>query len=275
VEHSGVKQAPMRVARRWTIGLGIIGLGIIGLALLSSSALAAETNAALDRLVAAYPGVLARHDGEHLYWRDGTVMPVSDGVNGKSFDQLLKNASILDQLLLPYPPGHPAGPPALNDDPGRFRNEAFLQKLYGDCRKGDVDRHMVALTWLPKSWGKTVRATNVEGVADRLKAISAEIDALPPAISRAAYPIAGILSCRAVADTGKMSMHAFGAAIDLNLKMSDYWFWQKKTDPIPYLNRMPQEIVDIFERHGFIWGGKWYHYDTMHFEYRPELLGQR
>ena len=31
-------------------------------------------------------------------------------------------------------------------------------------------------------------------------------------------------------------------------------------------------IVEIFERHGFIWGGKWYHYDTMHFEYRPELL---
>jgi hypothetical protein len=35
---------------------------------------------------------------------------------------------------------------------------------------------------------------------------------------------------------------------------------------------MPREIVDIFERHGFIWGGRWYHYDTMHFEYRPELL---
>ncbi|MEJ2663631.1 MAG: M15 family metallopeptidase, partial [Spirochaetia bacterium] len=27
-----------------------------------------------------------------------------------------------------------------------------------------------------------------------------------------------------------------------------------------------------FEKYGFIWGGKWYHYDTMHFEYRPELL---
>ena len=26
------------------------------------------------------------------------------------------------------------------------------------------------------------------------------------------------------------------------------------------------------ERHGFIWGGKWYHYDTLHFEYRPGLL---
>jgi hypothetical protein len=31
--------------------------------------------------------------------------------------------------------------------------------------------------------------------------------------------------------------------------------------------------VAVFERHGFIWGGRWAHYDTMHFEYRPELLG--
>jgi hypothetical protein len=41
---------------------------------------------------------------------------------------------------------------------------------------------------------------------------------------------------------------------------------------IPYRNVIPQGIVDIFEKHGFIWGGKWYHYDTMHFEYRPELV---
>ena len=37
-------------------------------------------------------------------------------------------------------------------------------------------------------------------------------------------------------------------------------------------NSYPQEIVDIFEKHGFIWGGKWSHFDLMHFEYRPELL---
>ena len=36
--------------------------------------------------------------------------------------------------------------------------------------------------------------------------------------------------------------------------------------------QIPTEIIDIFERRGFIWGGKWSHYDTMHFEYRPELL---
>ena len=39
-----------------------------------------------------------------------------------------------------------------------------------------------------------------------------------------------------------------------------------------YKNRIPMEIVRIFEKHGFIWGGRWSHYDTMHFEYRPELL---
>ena len=30
--------------------------------------------------------------------------------------------------------------------------------------------------------------------------------------------------------------------------------------------------VGLSEKHGFIWGGKWYHYDTMHFEYRPEII---
>ena len=34
----------------------------------------------------------------------------------------------------------------------------------------------------------------------------------------------------------------------------------------------PWEIVLIFEKYGFIWGGKWHHYDTVHFEYRPEML---
>ena len=32
------------------------------------------------------------------------------------------------------------------------------------------------------------------------------------------------------------------------------------------------ELVNIFEKNGFIWGGRWYHYDTMHFEYRPEMF---
>jgi hypothetical protein len=105
----------------------------------------------------------------------------------------------------------------LNDDPGRFRNEAFFKKMYGDCNAGDVKKNLVTVIWLPRSWGKAIQVTRVNGVADRLREISAEIDGLGPAVKAAAFPIAGVLSCRPVADTGKMSMHGYAAAIDLNL----------------------------------------------------------
>jgi|GEM_PF-645494 len=43
-------------------------------------------------------------------------------------------------------------------------------------------------------------------------------------------------------------------------------------------NSLEQDVVfvvdhfKVFEKHGFIWGGRWKHYDTMHFEYRPEFF---
>jgi hypothetical protein len=63
-------------------------------------------------------------------------------------------------------------------------------------------------------------------------------------------------------------------AIDIAAAHSHYWQWSKPDADgrFSYKNEIPWEIVEIFERHGFIWGGKWYHYDTMHFEYRPEIL---
>ena len=247
---------------------------LMGLALATGGAKAETTAARLDRLVAAYPQALTGHDGSHIFWRDGTAMSVDDGIENKPFEGLLRKATILNQLSLSYPLGKSA-PPELNDDPGRFRNEAFFKKMYGDCNAGGVAKNLVPVIWLPRSWGKSIQVTNVNGIADRLRKVSAEIDELEPTIKRAAFPIAGVYSCRPVADTGKMSVHGYAAAIDLNLKYSDYWLWAGKSKVIPYKNRMPQQIVDIFERHGFIWGGKWHHYDTMHFEYRPELLNEK
>jgi hypothetical protein len=75
-----------------------------------------------------------------------------------------------------------------------------------------------------------------------------------------------------VKDTGQRSMHALGAAIDINTRYADYWLLSGRKR---YRNRIPWRIVAVFERHGFIWGGKWSHFDTMHFEYRPELLRLR
>ncbi|MFI5011188.1 MAG: M15 family metallopeptidase [Hyphomicrobiales bacterium] len=230
--------------------------------------------AKLDALVRAYPDELAGHDDASLIWRDGVRMPVDDGRPRKSFEETLRAASILDQMRLAYPKGSRAAPAAQDDDPGRFRNRAFFDKMYGDCSKNEVEARLATVSWMPKSWGKKLRVTSINGVASRLKAVSAELESLPPTLRDYAYPSAGTYNCRVIADSGTRSMHAYAAAIDLNVKFADYWLWkQGKTGPFSYANRMPFEIVDIFERHGFIWGGHWGHYDTMHFEYRPELLG--
>ena len=74
----------------------------------------------------------------------------------------------------------------------------------------------------------------------------------------------------------RLSAHSYGIAFDIAVPYSDYWKWRNpkagETTRIKYANRIPRQIVEIFRRHGFIWGGAWYHYDTMHFEFRPEIL---
>ena len=87
-------------------------------------------------------------------------------------------------------------------------------------------------------------------------------------------PLAGGYNCRAIAGTVRLSAHATASAIDLPVTHADYWRWTKPnaSNRYAYRNSFPPEVVRVFEKHGFIWGGKWYHYDTMHFEYRPEIL---
>lgn len=244
-----------------------------GLLALLVGACAPASAASVDDLLRAYPTALAGFDGTDLIWRDGTRMPVDDGRRDRSMEEQLRSGSILDQLRLPYPAGAPLFPPP-QDDPGRVRNRAFFDKLYGDCRLGQVAPALVPVVWLPNTWGHVVNITSVNGVDRRLAAVSRELDALPAEERKYAYPVAGTYACRPVADTGQRSMHAWGAAIDINTAYADYWLWRRKGAAIPpYANRVPAGIVEVFERHGFIWGGRWAHFDTMHFEYRPELLG--
>jgi hypothetical protein len=250
---------------RGTFWLAILALSLSGLA---DKRAAAGDDTALDALVRAYPRQLAGYDSTYLIWRDGTRMPLSDGQPYKTFEEMLRHGSILDQIRLPYPAGVNNAALIPRSDPGRIRNRAFFDKMYGDCWKGEVTPRLVPVDWLPQNGGHTLRVTSVNGVAERLAEISTELDALPGPVKRYVYPPSGTYNCRTVADTGEPSMHSWGAAIDINAAYAEYWLWPRALSA----NTIPAEIIDIFERHGFIWGGKWSHYDTMHFEYRPELV---
>jgi len=203
-------------------------------------------------------------------------MPYDDGRAGKSFEEMLNEPDLQDQMSIPYPAGAPATyRPERNSDPGRIRYEPFFRKMYGSSR-AEVEANLVVIRWLPSTANVTVRVSTINGVADQLKKVSSELEKLPKHLQRYVHRISGSYSWRSIAGTDRLSLHSFGIALDIDTRYANYWMWEKP-DPsgnYHYRNRIPREIIDIFEKHGFIWGGVWYHYDTMHFEYRPELLSR-
>jgi len=227
----------------------------------------------LQKLLKAYPDFLVSADINTLVWKDGTRMPFDDGIKDKDFETLLNSPDLQDQLQMVYPKGRRYYIPEKNSDPGRIRYEPFFLKMYGSSPEA-VRKNLVPISWLPGTVNQTLLITSINGVNEKLQAISEELDALKH-LRRYLDNPAGTFHWRRVNGTVRLSPHSFGIAIDVNVKYANCWEWDdpKKELIYPgYANRIPLEIVEIFEKHGFIWGGKWYHYDTMHFEYRPELL---
>ena len=227
-----------------------------------------------QRLVAAYPDFLAAVEGNQLVWKDGARMAIDDGRGAKPFDALLASPDLKDMLHWPYHAGAPADAPAYQHDPGRARHQPLFDKMYGDCTKGGTVDKLVEIVWLPKKARQRLKVTRVNGVAARLEAVSRKLDGLPAKFDAYLFPAAGTYNCRVIAGTTRPSVHGAGIAIDIGLKHAHYWRWTKPdaNGRYRYRNSIPAEIVAAFESEGFIWGGRWYHYDTMHFEYRPELI---
>ena len=228
--------------------------------------------AAKAALLKAYPGLFTI-SGNTLTWNDGTMMIWDDGKQ-RTAAQLNESPDIEDMFYYVYPPAS-AGPltPTLDFDPGRIRYKPFFEKLYGANAQA-VGQRIVGVKWLPKLGKTVIRVTSIFGIDQRLAKISDRLAEMPANLSRFGLKPGGGFSWRLIAGTDHLSMHAFGSAIDINVGYSDYWRWRSPgaSGVLPYKNRIPMAIVALFEKYGFIWGGRWYHYDTMHFEYRPELL---
>ena len=65
----------------------------------------------------------------------------------------------------------------------------------------------------------------MNGVADALERVSRALDELPDDLATYLVPAAGTYNCRKVAGSRAPSMHAYGAAIDIDTRYADYWRW--------------------------------------------------
>ncbi|ANE35622.1 putative cysteine peptidase, peptidase M15 family (SH3, Nlp/P60 domains) [Campylobacter iguaniorum] len=206
-------------------------------------------------------------DGNTLKFEDGSQMSFDDNQT-KNYDKYLNNPSIKDMLAYKYPLLEPLNSPL--SDAGRFRNSEFFNKIYG-MDKESVKANLTEIIWLKNSVNKKFKFNSKNGAAKALQKVSNELDILvqnEPKFKKYLDNPSGTFNYRIIAKTNRLSAHSWGIAIDINTNLSDYWQWSKDGK---YKNQIPKEIVEIFEKHGFIWGGRWEHFDTMHFEYRPEF----
>jgi len=248
----------------------------------SDSQAASYAKALLD----AYSGVFAFDaTANEIVWRDGSRLDFGAARPEWTFEQRLDTATLWDQLSIPYSRAWPQSVP--DADPGRLRCDAFFKKMYG-ATAAEVERNMVRVPWPAAGSGKTVRFTKVNGADAALEAVGVELAQLPEDVRRYVAKPNGTFNWRVVAGTPRLSPHSYGIAIDFAMPIDNqYWRWDGPAATRPEVtapssaiaypaavlhDAAMRRIVEAFERHGFIWGGKWHHYDLMHFEYRPELL---
>jgi hypothetical protein len=155
-------------------------------------------------------------------------------------------------------------------DPGRARVYRLLDEVYGTSRE-KIESNLTTVS----SGGSRLRFNKNNGAAEALSKAMKELSALAAGrrdIAATIYPCNGTYNYRLIAGTNRLSAHSYGTSIDLAYNKRDYWRWTSREEGQKRLESYPSEIVEVFERNNFIWGGKWSHFDIMHFEYRPELL---
>lgn len=238
---------------------------------------------------------LTRFENLFMFSKTHQNVLCTDG-DQKSFYERLKNMDIASIFMISYQKGNtPLPENRKNYDPGRLRSEALLKEIYG-FNESEVQRSLVKVDFL----GQTVWFQKKLGAANALAQVSKDI-------IQASQKDSSIVSFlkiffdqkekgmtfnwRLIAGTDRLSTHSFGTAIDLVVPevKAQYWLWDEKKSHsekaqrgeiayendhfkpahVPYFH---PKVVEIFEKNGFIWGGKWNHYDTMHFEYRPEFF---
>jgi len=161
------------------------------------------------------------------------------------------------------------------------RSGFFLDELMSAATRAETERQLVRIKFL----GKNTRVH--KAIQQKLADVEEKIVSAAKEDNTVQTWIDNLGSLegygwRNIANTQSRSYHSYGLAIDLLPKSlggkQTYWLWtsQNRDDwwNVTYSERYhpPEAAIKIFEAYGFIWGGKWPMFDTMHFEYRPEVF---
>ena len=202
---------------------------------------------------------LVTKNGEKIIYDDNKV---------KSYDSKISNGDLQDSLEIIYPLESIDKVMDKNVDPGRIRSYPFLEAVYGNSRE-KIEK---TLTYVPTYYGNILfnklAAENLKITFDEIKNIINS----NPKVGEYVTPISGTYNYRVIQDTGRLSPHSYAIAIDLHRNNADYWKWVNKEVGSSRIASYPKDLVKAFENNGFVWGGKWEHFDILHFEYRPEII---
>ncbi len=261
----------------------------------------ARAASSCDSIVQLYSscGKKFDYDGHAFYFKlkSGPRTALCDDGRKLVYYDRMDDMDVLSIFSIPYETGTIHLPEVRqNYDAGRLRNEDLLKSVYG-ASEAEARSHLVKVSFL----NQNVMFSSQLGAASALSRAGHQLQQLALADKEAAlflkpfmngkYDLKGnTFFWRVVHGTSRLSAHSFGAAIDMLTNVGPmYWLWDEmaahparaKQGEQAYRNikYVPpaapifnQKVVDVMEANGFIWGGKWNHYDTMHFEYRPELL---
>lgn len=251
----------------------------------------------LQALIRAYPGRVTdlqyhqgdwsiRVDGRRVYWAEGRLMSERTRSAWENFDPLrFYNYQPYDYQIRPVSPERADRIRAIVSDMERDpprRHNAFLGRLYGFLTEGEAAEHMVWVDFLNVRTQVHRYIAPVIRSADRqLQRLMVDDDELLRFVN-SLWRVDGF-NFRPIAATESLSFHAFGVAIDLipeaHRRTYAYWRWAMDAGVDSWWELeqherwpVPEVLITVLENHGFVWGGKWTFFDTMHFEYRPELM---
>jgi hypothetical protein len=225
-------------------------------------------------LMMAYPeyitGVQKNLDGKiYVVMKSGSKLLYDDG-RKKEYKEKLSDPDLQDMLEQLYPLSDIEELMEEYYDPGRIRVYTLLHDVYGITR-GKIQSNLVNVS----IGNQNCQFNKNNKAAESLQLIMTELMPLlktKPGIRRFVFPTSGTFNYRVISGTGRLSPHSFGTAIDLKSDKRDYWKWTPREQGQERLYLYPREVVRIFEKYNFIWGGKWGHFDILHFEYRPEII---